>query len=348
MSVRVMTTVWDCDMPTQAAKLIALKLADCANDDGANVYPSAARVERETGCSTSTVREVLALLEAQGLLVVDHEGVGNRTGYSTTVRRFDLARLAALADGRLVWTHEDRPVIDAETGEPKLRSDGRQRVERVWTCAPPVPGGAPGTGAHPSGHYAHPSGQPQIPHTPYKDNPSKNRPSPTQRAREVDHLVENLLLTGGERRVAIVQGLLEPLLRQRSFSAPDPVYALGELAEREDVAALDADGLARVCRLVLERRAAVVKPHDVQVAAAEVALALRRERAAAEQERESGAAAAPAGRLVTQRFDVGSPEFSAKIASLRMTAPSLAARYEAQGFVIVKGPPPAACAGGAA
>ena len=59
MSVRIMTRVWDANFPTLPMKLIALKLADCANDEGENIYPSVGRVERDTGASSSVVRAPL-------------------------------------------------------------------------------------------------------------------------------------------------------------------------------------------------------------------------------------------------------------------------------------------------
>lgn len=97
MSVHVQSPVWLTEFPRAAMKAIALKLADCANDDGENIYPSVARIARETGSRESTVREVLAAFEESGLVIVVAEATGNRFGRSTTIRRLDLAKLKTLA-----------------------------------------------------------------------------------------------------------------------------------------------------------------------------------------------------------------------------------------------------------
>lgn len=94
-----MTMVWDARFPTPLAKLIALKLADCANDDGANVFPSRRTIERATEAGTTTVKTWLAAFECSGLLVVDSRSAGGARR-DTTVRRFDMTILRDLSDGR--------------------------------------------------------------------------------------------------------------------------------------------------------------------------------------------------------------------------------------------------------
>jgi hypothetical protein len=144
MSVRIMTRVWDAAFPTLPMKMIALKLADCANDEGENIYPSVGRVEAETGVCASVVRAALADLEAAGLLVVVAAGTGNRQGRSTTVRAFDVERLKMLGDGRLIWEQQDVIVRDHTSGEPKRHPDGSAKTRKAWRLAmatPPCDGG---------------------------------------------------------------------------------------------------------------------------------------------------------------------------------------------------------------
>ncbi len=330
MSVRIMTLVWDCALPSLSHKLVALKLADCANDDGENIYPSVARVERETGCSESVVREALALLEAAGFLHVVEERTGNRWNRSTVIRRFDVERLAMLSRGELVWTHEDVPVIDAKTGEQKVRPDGRPRVERLWTCAPPGIGAPPGTGGVPLRASAptppesgpHPSGQ----RPPYKEEPSLNRHSPviaSGRARDVDLWI-SFLLDGRPGRELVVRTLVEPIIRQRSFSAPDPAYALAEIVDGGLARGLDAERLASAARCVLDTRAATVKPSDIEAALREQATARQRAQQAAIK-----AKAAAADEVVVAK--AGTPEFEA---ALRLY-PAEADQIRARGFAKV-------------
>ena len=72
MSVHVSSAVWRLALPA-TAKLVLLKLADCANDDGSNAYPSLETVARECGCDVRTVRRTVRNLEERGLLEVEAE-----------------------------------------------------------------------------------------------------------------------------------------------------------------------------------------------------------------------------------------------------------------------------------
>lgn len=334
MSVHIASMIWKCDFPTVSAKIIALKLADCANDDGENIYPSAARLERETGCSTSTVREVLALLEAQGLLVVVSESHTNRHGHSSTIRRYDLDVLEGLLSKRLVWRYETRALIDEETNEPQRMPSGKARVERLWRIERadglPPPDSGPLQNLDPPESGAHPSRIAVPPCTPYKDKPSLNRHTHSARVREVDGIVDELISAKPDRE-ALVRQLVEPIIRQRSFSAPDPVYALGEIADREDVRSLDAATIAKAVAFVLERRAAVVKPHDIQVAIAEAATAARR--AKTDQQRESAAMAAAKLRKV--RVEHGDPRFDAEVQRWLSIDPKRASAMQSRGYVVL-------------
>lgn len=60
MSVRVMTLVWDADLPPME-KLVLLALADCANDEG-HCWPSAATIVRKSGQGERTVRRCIQSL----------------------------------------------------------------------------------------------------------------------------------------------------------------------------------------------------------------------------------------------------------------------------------------------
>lgn len=130
MSVRVMSLVWDAPFPTPTAKLIALKLADCANDDGANVFPSRRTVERATMCSTAAVKNWLAVLERANLLLVERRSLGG-AHRDTTVRRFNMVLLRGLVDGTHRFVPRDRSWgIDGPSGDSANTEIGGHVVAR--------------------------------------------------------------------------------------------------------------------------------------------------------------------------------------------------------------------------
>ncbi len=79
MSVHLSSQVWKLKTPDAATKLVLLKLADNANDDG-ECWPSLTTIARETGLGRSTVCRKLLYLGAVGALskVPGHTGVSTR------------------------------------------------------------------------------------------------------------------------------------------------------------------------------------------------------------------------------------------------------------------------------
>lgn len=69
MSVRMMAKVWELDLP-QPLKLLALALADVADDTGGNIYPSKAYMAWKVGAHPKTVQYQLRDLEARGIIEV--------------------------------------------------------------------------------------------------------------------------------------------------------------------------------------------------------------------------------------------------------------------------------------
>ena len=72
MSIAVMTAVWKLNLPDDE-KIILLKLADCADDDGMNAFPSVNRIAVECGTSERTVQRRLRSLEEKGLIRIVRE-----------------------------------------------------------------------------------------------------------------------------------------------------------------------------------------------------------------------------------------------------------------------------------
>ena len=77
MSIKLMTVVWELDLPP-GEKLVLLALADQANDDGRNCWPAVETICKRSGQGERTVRRALQSLESKGLLTRHH-----REGTST-------------------------------------------------------------------------------------------------------------------------------------------------------------------------------------------------------------------------------------------------------------------------
>lgn len=69
MSVKIMGRVWELDLPANKL-LVMLALADHADHDGNNVYPSMELIAWKTGYSTKQTRRIVHDLVEDGLLVV--------------------------------------------------------------------------------------------------------------------------------------------------------------------------------------------------------------------------------------------------------------------------------------
>ncbi len=93
MSIRVISVVWKARLP-KTKKLVLLRLADSASDDGGQAYPSVDTMAAECGLSRRTVQLVLRRLEADALITPGGSTKGGRG--RTTVYQIDLERLQEL------------------------------------------------------------------------------------------------------------------------------------------------------------------------------------------------------------------------------------------------------------
>lgn len=120
MSIHLSSKVWRTELGGGTVKAVAMKLADCADDDGTNVWPSVRRIARETEASERAVQYALRTLatDLKLLVVVEEGGKGPK---STTEYRFDMAVLEALHAKTLAkWSAED----EAE-GQKKRRKGAK-------------------------------------------------------------------------------------------------------------------------------------------------------------------------------------------------------------------------------
>lgn len=73
MSVKVMAWVWTHSRSRSTARLTLLAIADCANDAGAEAYPSTATLARKAGLSERGVRAAVTNLVTLGELNVEYK-----------------------------------------------------------------------------------------------------------------------------------------------------------------------------------------------------------------------------------------------------------------------------------
>lgn len=76
MSVKVMTWVWDHSRSTGMERLVLLAIADSADHDGTNSWPSVSTLAAKTMVSDRTVRRSIRALEALGELLVEVQAGG--------------------------------------------------------------------------------------------------------------------------------------------------------------------------------------------------------------------------------------------------------------------------------
>ena len=92
MSIALMTEVWKLDLQAPR-KMILLALADNANDEGTNCYPSVGTIVEKCSMSERTVQGHLQALEETGL-IQRKERSGRSTHYTLNVERISALALA--------------------------------------------------------------------------------------------------------------------------------------------------------------------------------------------------------------------------------------------------------------
>jgi hypothetical protein len=105
VSVRITSLVWESAL-VQSHKLVMLALADHADHDGRNIYPSIARTAWKTGFSDRQVQRIIRSLESSGILVK----TGEARQHFPAQYAVDLGRLPK------------RPPCEPDRGEPGVTS----------------------------------------------------------------------------------------------------------------------------------------------------------------------------------------------------------------------------------
>jgi len=94
MSIHVISRVLRKRWGSACRKLVAIKLADVANDDGSSIFPAVQTIADECELSKRHVQRVMAEFQREGMLVLVKEG-GNGPG-STNEYRLDLKQIDTL------------------------------------------------------------------------------------------------------------------------------------------------------------------------------------------------------------------------------------------------------------
>ncbi len=74
MSFKLFNHAWDAEVPTQSHQLVLMKLVDCCDDDGKNIFPKIRTVAKAAKCSERHVQRVIGEFRRIGLLRLVKEG----------------------------------------------------------------------------------------------------------------------------------------------------------------------------------------------------------------------------------------------------------------------------------
>lgn len=77
MSVKVMSLVWELDLPT-SEKMVLLVIADHADDQGENAWPAVATIARKASLSDRQTQRMIKQLTNLGLISVEKQAGGRR------------------------------------------------------------------------------------------------------------------------------------------------------------------------------------------------------------------------------------------------------------------------------
>nr|CAD6412902.1 helix-turn-helix domain-containing protein [Rhizobium sp. Q54] len=139
MSIMIMSRLFRMNLGGCNRKLLAVRLADFADDEGRGIYPGVKRLASETELSERTIQRILSDFVSEGILIVVKEATG-RPG-QTTRYDFDLDRLFAYSPGKTGDTVS--PVGRTATGDNKAErgdtddGDGCHGVTRT-VIEPPI------------------------------------------------------------------------------------------------------------------------------------------------------------------------------------------------------------------
>lgn len=119
MSNAVQALVWALDIKMEH-KIVLLKMADCANDDGEGVWLSVERIMAQCGCSERHVQNVRKYYIDAGVIAVEarpYHWIYKGKSMPVPLYKFDLEALAEFADPARGDDAETAETVDTETRE---------------------------------------------------------------------------------------------------------------------------------------------------------------------------------------------------------------------------------------
>ncbi|MFC5423030.1 hypothetical protein ACFPOB_26120 [Bosea eneae] len=128
MSWRLFSTAADAEVPTQSHRLVLLKLVDCCDDDGRNIFPAVATVARFAKCSVRNAQRVIGEFCRIGLLrrVKDGgQGRGSTAHYEMDIDMLARLRRAELYPALVAAAHAE-PLTDDDS------EDGESHAPHAW------------------------------------------------------------------------------------------------------------------------------------------------------------------------------------------------------------------------
>lgn len=152
-----MSWVWNYSRSKPTQRLVLLAIADCANDHGAEAYPSNATLAAKTGLSERGVRKAIAELEALGELEVQYKSGPHGC---------------------------NRYRVIMSDPAPDARSSGIPEADGTRHNVPGTRHDVPGTrhdmpGTHPAPHSGNPARRSGDP-APRSENPAPRAPKPLE------------------------------------------------------------------------------------------------------------------------------------------------------------------------
>ncbi|RVI22974.1 helix-turn-helix domain-containing protein [Sinorhizobium meliloti] len=120
MSIAIMSQLFKAHLGSTNRKMLAVRLADFADDDGKGIWPTVGRLARETELSERTVQRILSEFVDEGLLIVRRKG-GWKPGEGTRYD-FNMSALVRLQAAKVATegchsdTRDTVTPMTAETG----------------------------------------------------------------------------------------------------------------------------------------------------------------------------------------------------------------------------------------
>lgn len=112
MSIHLMSLVWEVEFATPTQKLIMLRLADYADDDGNSVFPSIERLARQVGASKRQTQYAVRAIEGCGLLTCLHKGGNGPKDTNRWQIDVDLIIKLAYQELKLNGGHDQLEVVE--------------------------------------------------------------------------------------------------------------------------------------------------------------------------------------------------------------------------------------------